>query len=109
MFGWFRRKNASKEKAFLLGYKNKKGLDLADYMTEKQARCFQDALVVDSDIAYYLDKSIKSYKIWNAYDVVYTRELCDSIFDAIDSPEADVICSAILRWTSSSPPLKPTE
>lgn len=64
MFGWLCRRKDIDTKSFLLGYKNKKGLDLADYILEGQARRFQNALTSEPLIAYYLEENVWYYKIY---------------------------------------------
>ena len=110
MFDWLcRRRGVGAKRSISLGYKNKKRLDLADYMLEGQARRFQNVLTSEPCVAFYLELSIRHYKIHGIYNDKYTNKLSESISDAIDNSDSDIIFSAILRWIANRPPLKPTE
>lgn len=110
MFNWLRRRRGvGTKRSISLGYKNKKGLDLADYMLEGQARRFQNVLTSEPCVAFYLELSIQYYKIHGFYNDTYANKLSESISDVIDDADSDIFCSAIFRWIANRPPLKPTE
>lgn len=104
MLGWFRRKKTDSKETFSLGYVNSAGLDLADYMSEEQARRFCNALVGCSDVAGYFERLLREYKLWASANGRIVYGLQGSLAEYDEEIDGDAALSAIIRWAAGRPP-----
>ncbi|MBQ8286974.1 MAG: hypothetical protein IJZ10_11845 [Thermoguttaceae bacterium] len=83
------------------GYVNAAGRDLADYLTDDDAKSAVIAIKSSGRVAFWLDKIIKYHKDYNAINPFALRDLEKTLAGL--TPACDAIVSAVVRWLRCLP------